>query len=59
MLALINMADARTCEVGVTLAPLNIGSSGDEWYLKNKQLLLRVLFVEHKRTKWWLHEICI
>jgi hypothetical protein len=26
-----NMADARTCEVGATLAPLNIGSYGDVW----------------------------
>jgi hypothetical protein len=26
-----NMADARTCEIGATLAPLNIGSWNDGW----------------------------
>jgi hypothetical protein len=52
------MADAQTCEVGVTLAPLNIrpemtnGNRSSE----NMQLLLRKLVVKCKTTTWWLQE---
>jgi hypothetical protein len=45
------MADAQTYDTEVTLAPFNIGSSSDVWYLKNKQLLLSVLSVNIKEQK--------
>jgi hypothetical protein len=52
-----NMADDRSFEVGLTLAPLTIGSYNDvtEIELRKIHNCLTVILCSCKTT-WWLHE---